>query len=429
MMSSTNRVFRSIGLLAIGVAAIPGFLEQWFAGPQAAAGAFGGAFGGAIGGGIGGAAGSVAIDPALAFAVALALRAIGVLAFASIFWRLTGRRGRPVRRGALMVVAQFAVGLVTDPDLLLIVAAELPFVLPLRAALAWLVVQCSAVVVMSGVAASQLEFSVRATVGPDRHPLDPSALPPAELVFAVGVLTDVAWLIFSFWMGYIAVSERRARLHLAASHAELSGTQHLLASSVRASERTRIARELHDAMGHHLTALTLHLDLAARLAGGKAGESVAVARDLARRLLGEVRAAVGAQRMPQPAGLREALTQLCAGLPGRRIELRMDDSAEPDDPVLAHVIFRCVQEAVSNAVRHGDAQQIRIDLCSRHGAVELRVGDNGIGAQAVQPGNGLRGMRERVEARGGTVHFHSRPGAGFHVHVSVPAGAIRTESP
>ncbi|MGW7556917.1 hypothetical protein, partial [Streptomyces rimosus] len=110
MMSSTNRVFRSIGLLAIGVAAIPGFLEQWFAGPQAAAGAFGGAFGdafggasggafgdatgdatgGAIGGVFGGATGSVAIDPALAFAGALALRAIGVLAFASIFWRLTG---------------------------------------------------------------------------------------------------------------------------------------------------------------------------------------------------------------------------------------------------------------------------------------------------------------------------------------------------
>lgn len=415
-MPPTHRLFRRIGLLAIAVAATPGLLGQWFAGPQAAAQT------------LADVTGVDAMTPALAFPFVLCAHVLGVVAFTSMFWVLTRPDVRPAPRQALLITAQFVVGLLTDPDLLLVVAAELPFALPLRAALAWLIAQCSAVALASGIAASQLTFELSATIGSRGPAVASSALPPAEIMFGVGVLTSVAWQIFSFCMGYIAVSERQARLRLVASHAELLGTQNLLASSVRASERLRIARDLHDAMGHHLTALSLHLDLAVRLAGGKAAEPLHVAQGLARRLLGEVRTAVGIERSPQRVELREALRLLCEGFPERRIALSISEDFDLNDTAMAHTLFRSVQEAISNAVHHGNARDIRIDLRNRDDCLEVQIRDDGKGTNAVQPGNGLRGIRERVEEHGGTLHIESAARCGFTIRIALP-GAARAPAP
>lgn len=410
-MPPTHRLFRRIGLLAIAVAATPGLLGQWFAGPQAAAQT------------VATVMGVDSMTPGLAFPLVLFAHALGVAAFASMFWVLTRPDRRPAPRHALLIVAQFVVGLLTDPDLLLIVAAELPFALPLRAALAWLIAQCAVVALASGIAASQLTFKLSATIGSQGPAMDPSSLPPAEVMFAVGVLIGVAWQIFSFCMGYIAVSELQARLRLAASHAELLGTQHLLASGVRASERLRIARDLHDAMGHHLIALSLHLDLAIRLAGGKAAEPLQVAQGLAHRLLSEVRTAVGIERLPQRVELRGALKLLCEGFPERSIALRVSEDFDLNDPAMAHTLFRSVQEAISNAVHHGNARHIQIDLCNRDDHFEVQIRDDGKGAQAIQPGNGLRGIRERVDEHGGTLRIESAARDGFTIHIALPRAA------
>ncbi len=119
-----------------------------------------------------------------------------------------------------------------------------------------------------------------------------SAMPPVPAT--ISTLCTLGGLIFGLGAGHLAVSERRARAELARVNAELQATLVLLADSVREGERARISRELHDALGHHLTAMSVNLEVASHLARGKVAEHVTRAHDLARLLLADVREAVSA---------------------------------------------------------------------------------------------------------------------------------------
>src|SRR6202011_2427221 len=137
------------------------------------------------------------------------------------------------------------------------------------------------------------------------------------------------------------------------------------ADGVRDSERARIARDLHDALGHHLTALNLHLDLASRHVGSGAVESLRISRELAQSLLAEVRATVNTQRGQRAINLRQALETLCAGIPFPSIALSYDERIEIGEPTLVDTIFRTVQEAITNAVRHSGASEVSVNLHRR----------------------------------------------------------------
>lgn len=407
MNGSTSAIFRIAGLVACLVAAVPTFINALFAGPQQAARTLAAFLG-------------LGVDRVNAvFWAGLSLQCLGVLAFAAAFWASTRPPARPARTVAILLIAQTLLGLVTVPDLLLIVAAELPFVLPLRTALAWLAVQSAGMAMMSVYAMDRMRFSLTASIGPDTVPMD-SAPIPLSIVFLMAVVSGIAWQAFAFCMGYIAAAERGGRIRLARVHAELVAMQQLLAESARTSERLRIARDLHDGLGHHLAALSLHLDLAARQVAGKAAEPIRTSHDIARQLLVEVRTAVGAERAEQPIRLRQALQTLCSGIPAPRIELSFDDALDVGDPALAHVIFRSVQEAISNAVRHSGAGTVDVALSVRDGGIAVDVSDNGWGTVGMRPGNGLRGMRERIEAHGGSLETASGRGDGFVVRIWLP---------
>lgn len=120
----------------------------------------------------------------------------------------------------------------------------------------------------------------------------------------------------------------RARLELGAANAELRATQLLWADTVRGSERLRIARDLHDIVGHHLTALNLHLDPAQRRGPEQAAPALATAHQLAQGLLAQMRGVVGAERHGQRIDLRTALLALCAGIPAHRTELAYEAELE-----------------------------------------------------------------------------------------------------
>ncbi len=91
-----------------------------------------------------------------------------------------------------------------------------------------------------------------------------------------------------------------------------------------------------------------------------------------------------------------------------------------DDPLQAHAILRCVQEVITNAMRHAQARNLWIRVDERADGITLTARDDGRGVDAVTWGNGLRGMRERFEELSGRVDFSSRPGAGFEVQAFVP---------
>ena len=227
--------------------------------------------------------------------------------------------------------------------------------------------------------------------------------------------------LFIYVTSLVARQQAQARDEQRRLNAELRATRALLAESARANERTRISRELHDLLGHHLTALSLNLEVASHLTEGRAQEHVRQAHTLARLLLTDVREAVSQLRDASGGiDLAAALRPLADHVPALDIELDVQSPLAVDDPERAHVMLRCTQEIITNAVRHAQARRLRIRVWRQADALMLEASDDGQGAEALVPGNGLRGMRERIVQCGGSLDIQTRPGAGFRLQLSLP---------
>lgn len=214
------------------------------------------------------------------------------------------------------------------------------------------------------------------------------------------LLSSCAFQLFAVAAAHLAQSELTARMQLTQALAELQAAHILLSASERMAERLRISRDLHDALGHNLTIMALQLDVASRMASGGAAKHVEAAREAARQLLEEVRTVVGQLRIESP-NLQVTLRQLANGVEGMNIELHIPDDLPSLDAPRADALLRCVQELITNTLRHGGATRldIRLEHCS-NGSLLVTASDNGVGGRHDE-GNGLRGMRERFEELGG----------------------------
>lgn len=345
--------------------------------------------------------------PAAALRVHLVLRLILVTTFATALWvRTNPTTRRTPSLDAQLLGVQMFVALIGRTELVHVVAAELAIVLTRSVAWRWL-----GFLVVAGVAV-KIPY-VMGLIGDMKLLANHSAV-------VMCIAWDSATHPVFFGMGLLFSEERRGRAKLAKAHAELLATQQLLADAIRASERARIARDLHDALGHHLTALNLHLDLATRQVGIGCIESLQISRRLAQGLLAEVRATVNIQREQRAINLREALETLCTGIPFPSIALSYDERVEVSEPTLADTIFRTVQEAITNAVRHSGASEVSINLRPQNEGLALSVSDDGGGAARVEEGNGLSGIRQRVETLGGWLRTATRARGGFSLHVWLP---------
>lgn len=253
------------------------------------------------------------------------------------------------------------------------------------------------------------------------------------------LLLAIAWARFEEWLDvlslagsfggfqafamaamWLARSEREARQQLAHTHGELVATQSLLAENSRVAERLRISRDLHDTLGHHLTALSLQLDVASRLTSGQGAEHVREAHAITRLLLADVRDVVSRMRDSSQVDLAQSLRALARGSATPQIHLDMPNTLQMDDPEQAHALFSSVREIVTNAARHGGARNLWIRIAQRADGIDLYARDDGRGATELQWGHGLRGMRERFEEFSGRVDVTPGPGRGFEVHGFMP---------
>jgi signal transduction histidine kinase len=246
----------------------------------------------------------------------------------------------------------------------------------------------------------------------------------------MGVLLAGAYLPFqllAFWTASLLARETGARESLARANAELEATRELLVETHRVAERVRIARELHDLLGHHLTALALNLEVASHLVSdnGEARPQIEAARDRAKALLGEVRETVRTMREGEGLRLDAAVRALSAGIPRPRIHVRFAEDLPACDSGAAQVLLRCAQEMITNAVRHSDAENLWLEFLSAEGAIEIQARDDGRGSDDAGVhgggGTGLSGMRERLEERGGRLAVRTKPGRGFEVVAVLPA--------
>lgn len=225
---------------------------------------------------------------------------------------------------------------------------------------------------------------------------------------------------FVFVTSLVAKQQAEAREEQRRLNAELRATRALLAESARVNERTRISRELHDLLGHHLTALSLNLEVAGHLSEGRVKEHVQQAHTLARLLLTDVREAVSQLREGGAIDLGAALRPLAENVPALAIHMDIEEPLTLDDPEAAHVLLRCTQEIITNAVRHASAHNLWIRARREDGHIGIEARDDGAGAETVIPGNGLRGMRERLAQHGGELRIETCAGSGFRLHLSMP---------
>ena len=198
-----------------------------------------------------------------------------------------------------------------------------------------------------------------------------------------------------------------------------------------AEERNRLAREMHDTLGHRLTVASVQLEGAQRLISDepdKASQMVATVRDQVRDALAELRSTVATLREPLQTDLSldKALTRLVASFDGAtdlKVALTLPNEELTVSEAHRLMFYRATQEALTNVQRHAQAQHVWIDLVRENDQIILSVSDDGIGThnQIDSSSFGLRGLRERAAQLGGEVQFGNRPDVGVVLKVVLPS--------
>ena len=219
------------------------------------------------------------------------------------------------------------------------------------------------------------------------------------------VLLNGTFHLFALLSTHNAKLAETARDEVEALNRELLATQQLLSQTSRQQERIRIARDLHDLLGHHLTALSINLQIAEHLTDGEARKKVSESRALARLLLSDVREAVSTLREAPSVDFKSAIRMLIDNVPLLDIELTIGPDLTVNDVEVAEGLLRCIQEAITNTLRHAEASRLWIELQKSHDNIQLSIRDNGRAISPIQPGNGIVGVRERFRQLGGNVDF------------------------
>lgn len=235
-----------------------------------------------------------------------------------------------------------------------------------------------------------------------------------------------ALLFWSFNLFALAAmnTTRKESIERAKSDAlnrELLATQALLREATRQSERIRIARDIHDLLGHHLTALTINLQVAYRTSEGSAQAQIKQCHDLAKLLLSDVREAVSEIREKSEVDIYDAISLIVKDVPRLTISLNVDKNIKLTDVKIAEVIIRSVQECITNTLKHSRSDQMWIKISRFDGCLTIDVSDNAKrnSDQAIKHGNGLTGMRERVHELNGHAEF-SLTKNGFKTVLHIP---------
>ncbi|MFB9236380.1 sensor histidine kinase [Plantactinospora siamensis] len=258
---------------------------------------------------------------------------------------------------------------------------------------------------------------------------------PAGALGGVGyfVLDNVLIALVSFFVGRTVHARRASTAALRERARVAEENQRALAEQAVADERRRIARELHDVVAHHVSVMgvlatgarrTLARDRAAAdEALGSIEETGRTALRELRRLLDVLRTeAEPAELAPQPglAGIEALVEQLReAGLP---VTLEVAGTPRPLDPGMALTIFRIVQEALTNVLKHAGTATAGVSIAFRGRWLELEIVDTGRGPvpDSATLGHGLVGMRERVALYGGALRTGARAGGGYRVQARIP---------
>ena len=236
-------------------------------------------------------------------------------------------------------------------------------------------------------------------------------------IAGVAVISGETTPVFIALIGSVVGLSTGAGIEAGRIGARLHRAEQRLSALALAEERERIGRDLHDILGHSLTAISIKADLAEKLLDrdlGAARAEIAELSDIARQSLADVRATASAIRQirvaGEIAGARSVLT--AAG-----IEPVTPSAVEPMPDATSELFGFVIREAVTNVVRHSEAKRCVITV--EAGAVS--VVDDGRGIAERRVGSGLQGLSDRVTAAGGSLVVEQAPGGGTRIRAELPA--------
>src|SRR3954471_15386591 len=226
---------------------------------------------------------------------------------------------------------------------------------------------------------------------------------------------NFAFFLMTGW--FVALVAGGAVAHY---RAEAERTKEAEARARATDERLRIARELHDVLGHHLALINVQAGAALhRRDPGQAEEALGTIKDASKTALQELRATLGMLRQTEPSLSRVAELAESVGASGLTVRTEIDGVARDLPPDVEHAAFRVVQEALTNVAKHAGAKTVVVRLGYGADALSVQVDDDGRGGDA-PPGTGIRGMTERARALGGELTAAPREGGGYRVRARLP---------
>jgi signal transduction histidine kinase len=260
-------------------------------------------------------------------------------------------------------------------------------------------------------------------------PQSPVVMQKLIVGLQIGGITLLALvLLFLQLLITIVLAERQGRAELAQANRKLRTYALQIEDIATLQERNRIAREIHDALGHSLTAFNLHLEGALRLLDRnpvKAKTLLKEAQDLGKATLQDVRRSVTILRTDplHDRSLAAAVQVLCEDhARSTRTQPTCQFQTLALSPAQTTVVYRMIQEALTNIAKYANATIVTIDLAQQAEQVTLKIQDNGVGFALAQThmGFGLQGMRERITSLDGQLEIITRPNQGCQIIATFP---------
>jgi signal transduction histidine kinase len=376
---------------------------------------------------------------------------LSVLCLAGVTLPLALRRSRPCTVLVVVAVAFIVLGSTRVPETLV---ANIALFLALYTVGAWGPDRRRATAVRVVVIVAMFVWLIivlfLSTTDPDGLPgfSRVGVFSPLVAFLLIQLLTNVAYFAAAYWFGQNAWNAARERARVEARTRDLEAERRVVAGQAVALERLRLARELHDAVAHHVSLMGVQASAARTLLPPEATRAAGAlehVEEAARQAIGELQGILGTLR---DAGAGEGgrdgvgsldvhrLPQLVeeTEAAGLRTSFQVVGEPRPLPPLVSLNLYRIAQEALTNTRKHAGASA-RADVRLRYlpDAVELEVADDGVGARArgaaarasdalggTGSGLGLVGMRERVTADGGTLQAGPRARGGFLVRAHVP---------
>nr|WP_136250281.1 histidine kinase [Ningiella ruwaisensis] len=225
--------------------------------------------------------------------------------------------------------------------------------------------------------------------------------------------------MFAITMIHTTLKEQQAKEKAEESNRQLVSMQALLNEASKQSERVRIARNIHDLLGHHLTALSINLQVASLQSEGEVKANIEKCHGLAKLLLSDVREAVSDIRNKGEVDLKTAIHSIVEQVPNLEVDVNIAKELHIEDIHIADTIIKCIQESITNTLRHARGKHLDIDLSASGGSLVLDITNDGEVNKILKIGNGLTGMKERIELLSGKIAFYTQKNS-FKTQIEIP---------